>query len=101
MTRLTPHYEIRQIIIARELPGAPVILNVGIRYLDANREQVGPESGQDVTLDDVKLNSRASARRRPVWDEDDVLEEAKEELGSVNVKLVDPPAEPSVPAEAP
>lgn len=88
---LEPHYEIRQIIINRQLPDSPVQLNVGIRYRDAQGEQVGPESGQDVDLEDVKLNGRAQGRGRPVWDEDDVLEEAKEKLGSANVKLVDPP----------
>ena len=88
---LEAHYEIRQTIINHQLPDSPITLNVGIRYRNAQGEQVGPESGQDVTLDDVKLNGRANARSRPVWDEDDVLAEAKEKLGSEFVKLVDPP----------
>ena len=86
---LTPNYEIRQTVINHQLE-SPVTLNVGIRYLDAQGKQVGPESGMDLALDEVKLNGKALLRGRPVWDEADVLSEARDKLGSDEVELVVP-----------
>ena len=86
------HYEIRQITINLQLKDSPVQLNVGIRYRNAEGEQVGPEGGMDVTLEDPKLTARAQGRGRPVWDEDDVVREAKRVLDSEFVVLVEPPA---------
>ena len=88
---LEPNYEIRQTVINHQLPGSPVVLNVGIRYLDSQGDQYGPESGMDLELEEAKLNSRASVRGRPVWDEDDVLTEVRSKLGSTNVQLSVPP----------
>lgn len=89
---LEPHYEIRQTIINHQLGEEAVTLNIGIRYKDAQGEQIGPPSGMDVTLEDTALNGRAQGRGRPVWDEDDVLEEAKNHLGTqkVTLKLPEP-----------
>ena len=90
MTQLTPHYEIRQTIINHQLPGEPVTLNVGIRYMDAQDEQVGPKSGKDVTLTGPQF-TRANPSARITVNEDVVLAAAKTELGSQNVTFVVPP----------
>ena len=90
MAPLEPHYEIRQIIINRQLKGAPVTLNVGIRYRDTEGKQVGPDSGRDVTLDGPQF-TRADPTANLTLKEDVVLAAAKVKLGTQNVTLVDPP----------
>ena len=90
MTQLTPHYEIRQIIVNRQLPDAPVMLNVGIRYRDAQGEQVGPPSGVDVVLTGPQF-IRASPSSRLTVSEDVVVAAAKTEIGSQDVTFVVPP----------
>ncbi len=88
--QLEPHYELRQIIINCQIEGAPVTLNVGIRYRDIQGKQVGPESGMDVELDDPQF-VRADPNARLSVDEDVVLAAAKVKLGTQNVELAEPP----------
>ena len=87
--QLEPRYEIRQIIINRQLPGAPVVLNVGIRYINEQGKQVGPDSGKDVTLTGPQF-IRANTNARLIINEDVVLAAAKTELESQYVTFVVP-----------
>ena len=87
MPQLEPHYEIRRAIINYERPGAPVVLNLGIRYKDTANKQVGPPSRVDIELDVPKF-TRGSPGSRLTVKENDLLVEAKGKLGTTKVDFV-------------
>ena len=88
--QLEPHYEVRQMGPNYQLPGAPVMCNVGIRHRNAQGEQVGPESGIDVELLDVKFKRTPNGGKLKI-DEDDVLVELKALLATDSVTFIEVP----------